>query len=143
MPVHRVTRILPYSPEQMFTMVADVARYGEFLPWVIATRVKSDDGAVMVADMVVGFKQLREKFTSKVIKTPNSQIMVEYQNGPLRNLENIWQFKDDGAGGTIVDFYVSFTFKNSLFEALAGQYFDKAFAKMVGAFERRAKELYG
>lgn len=143
MPSHRETRHLPWGHEQMYHLVADVARYAEFLPWVIATRVKSDSDTEMVADMVVGFKQLREKFTSLVRKVPGERIEVEYLDGPLKNLENIWQFASDGKGGCTVDFYVSFTFKNRLFETLAGQYFDRAFRKMVSAFETRAEELYG
>jgi coenzyme Q-binding protein COQ10 len=127
----------------MYNLVADVSRYAEFLPWVIATRVKSDSDTEMVADMVVGFKHLREKFTSLVRKVPGERIEVEYLDGPLQNLENIWQFASDGQGGCTVDFFVSFTFKNRLFEALAGQYFDRAFRKMVSAFETRAEALYG
>jgi len=127
----------------MYDLVEDVARYSEFLPWVIATRVKSDNETEMVADMVVGFKQLREKFTSRVQKVHNQRIEVEYLDGPLKNLENVWQFASDGQGGCTVDFYVSFTFKNRLFETLAGQYFDRAFRKMFGAFETRADALYG
>ncbi|MFN3475042.1 MAG: type II toxin-antitoxin system RatA family toxin [Blastomonas sp.] len=143
MPSHRETRHLPWSPAQMYNLVADVSRYAEFLPWVIATRVKSDSDTEMVADMVVGFKHLREKFTSLVRKVPGERIEVEYLDGPLQNLENIWQFASDGHGGCTVDFFVSFTFKNRLFEALAGQYFDRAFRKMVSAFETRAEALYG
>lgn len=143
MPSHRETRHLPWRPEQMYDLVADVARYPEFLPWVVATRIKSDTETEMVADMVVGFKHLREKFTSRVGKLRNERIDVEYLDGPLKNLENVWQFASDGKGGCSVDFYVSFTFKNRLFESLAGQYFDRAFRKMVGAFETRAQELYG
>lgn len=127
----------------MYNLVADVSRYAEFLPWVIATRVKSDSDTEMVADMVVGFKHLREKFTSLVRKVPGERIEVEYLDGPLQNLENIWQFASDGQGGCTVDFFVSFTFKNRLSEALAGQYFDRAFRKMVSAFETRAEALYG
>ncbi len=127
----------------MYDLVADVARYAEFLPWVIATRVKSDSETEMVADMVVGFKQLREKFTSRVRKVPKQRIEVEYLDGPLKNLENVWQFASDGKGGCSVEFYVSFTFKNRLFETIAGQYFDRAFRKMVSAFEERAQALYG
>jgi len=143
MPTHRETRLLPYRPEQMYRLVADVARYPEFLPWVVATRIRSDDAHEMIADMVVGFKQLRERFTSRVRKTPERAITVEYLDGPLKNLENSWTFEDDGQGGCQVEFYVAFAFKNRLFETLAGQYFDKALRKMVGAFEERAAALYG
>ncbi|HZU62327.1 MAG TPA: type II toxin-antitoxin system RatA family toxin [Novosphingobium sp.] len=143
MPGIHETRHLPYSPEQMFDLVADVARYGEFLPWVVATRVKSDDGQEMVADMLVGFKALREKFTSRVTKDRPGQISVHYIDGPMRDLDNCWQFRPAADGGCEVEFNVSFTFRNALFERIAGQYFDKAFRKMVEAFEARAAALYG
>lgn len=143
MPGIRETRRLPYSCEQMFDLVADVGRYGEFLPWVIATRVRSDTETEMVADMVVGFKSFRESFTSKVTKRRPEMIDVIYVDGPLRDLDNEWHFTDLPEGGCRVDFAVEFTFKNRVFEALAGQYFDRAFRKMVAAFEARAEELYG
>lgn len=134
---------LPYSAEQMFDLVADVGRYQEFLPWVVATRVKSDSETDMVADMLVGFKQLREKFTSRVVKQRPNRIEVHYLDGPMKDLDNRWLFRQLPDGGCEVDFCVDFTFRNSVFEALAGQYFDRAFRKMVAAFETRAHELYG
>lgn len=140
--IHEVRR-LPYTQAQMFDLVADVARYGEFLPWVVATRVKSDDGTEMVADMLVGFKALREKFSSRVIKERPGVITVHYLDGPMRDLDNRWEFRPTEDGGCEVDFTVRFTFRNALFEKLAGQYFDKAFGRMVTAFEERAGELYG
>jgi len=143
MPGIRETRQLPYSAAQMFDLVADVARYPEFLPWVVATRVKSDDGTEMVADMLVGFKALREKFTSRVHKERPHHLRVQYVDGPLRDLDNTWTFRDRPEGGCQIDFSVDFTFKNKMFEMLAGQYFDRAFRKMVAAFETRADELYG
>jgi coenzyme Q-binding protein COQ10 len=142
MPGVRETRRLPYSAEQMFDLVADVARYGEFLPWVVATRVKSDSETEMVADMLVGFNALREKFTSKVIKQRAERIEVIYLDGPMRDLDNVWHFRPTDEGCEI-DFKVEFTFRNAMFEALAGQYFDRAFRKMMGAFEERAEKLYG
>ena len=134
---------LPYSAEQMFDLVADVGRYQEFLPWVVATRVKADSDTDMVADMLVGFKQLREKFTSRVVKQRPDRIEVHYLDGPMKDLDNRWLFRQLPDGGCEVDFCVDFTFRNSVFEALAGQYFDRAFRKMVAAFEARAHELYG
>ena len=127
----------------MFDLVADVSRYAEFLPWVIATRVKSDSDSELMADMLVGFKALREKFTSRVEKQRPGRIEVHYIDGPMRDLDNVWEFAPLGDGGCEVDFSVSFSFRNALFESLAGQYFDKAFRKMVAAFEARAEELYG
>ncbi|WP_338446080.1 type II toxin-antitoxin system RatA family toxin [Pelagerythrobacter marensis] len=143
MPGIRESRTVPYSAEQMFDLVADVARYKEFLPWVIATRVRSDSEEEMIADMVVGFKSFRESFTSRVTKRRPEMIDVVYVDGPLRDLDNEWHFTDLPEGGSRIDFSVQFTFKNRIFEALAGQYFDRAFRKMVAAFEERARDLYG
>ena len=137
------TRHLPWSPEQMFDLVADVKRYGEFLPWVVGTRIRSDSGTEMVADMLVGFSALREKFTSKVHKHRPGAITVEYLDGPMKHLSNVWQFTADGQGGCRIDFVCDFSFRNALFEKLAGQFLDRAFRKMVGAFETRAAKLYG
>ncbi len=140
--MHEVRR-LPYSAEQMFDLVADVGRYNEFLPWVIATRVRSDSDTEMVADMLVGFKALREKFTSRVTKERPREIDVQYVDGPLKDLDNRWVFTPVSDTECEVDFSVDFAFKSKMFEKLAGQYFEKAFHKMVAAFEARARDLYG
>ncbi|MDX3900063.1 MAG: type II toxin-antitoxin system RatA family toxin [Sphingobium sp.] len=142
MPRHNETRHLPYSPAQMFDLVSDVAAYPEFLPWVSAIRVRSNSETEMVADMIVGFKGLKESFTSRVLKHRPDSVRVDYLDGPLKYLYNQWAFRDDGQGGTLVDFEVEFEFKNRLFEMLAGQMFDKALRKMIGAFETRAAALY-
>lgn len=143
MPRHTETRNLPYSPEQMFDLVADVKRYQEFLPWVAATRIRSDSEALMVADLVVGFKSLKETFASRVTKQRPAQIKVEYIDGPLKYLHNSWTFVPNGKGGTEIAFCVDFAFKSRIFETLAGQMFDRALRRMIGAFEARAHELYG
>lgn len=143
MPHIAETRRLPYSAQQMYDLVADVKHYAEFLPWVVATRIKSDSDTEMVADMLVGFNALREKFTSRVHKHRPHAIAVEYIDGPLRQLENRWTFIPDGPDACVIDFSVDFTFRNALFEKLAGQYLDRAFRKMVAAFETRAEALYG
>lgn len=140
--IHEVRR-LPYSAEQMFDLVADVGRYSEFLPWVVATRVRSDSETEMVVDMLVGFKALREKFTSRVEKRRPEMIEVHYLGGPLHDLDNIWRFRALEGQACEVEFSVDFTFRNPLFEKMAGQYFDRAFRKMVTAFEERAATLYG
>jgi coenzyme Q-binding protein COQ10 len=142
-PRHAETRHLPYTPEQMFDLVADVARYGDFLPWVSAVRVRSDAPSEMIADLVVGFKGISERFTSKVSKQRPVRLHVDYLEGPLKHLTNEWAFRPDGEGGTFVDFAVDFAFKSRLFEMLAGQVFDRALRKMIGAFETRAAALYG
>jgi len=143
MPRHAETRRLPYTPEQMFDLVADVGRYGEFLPWVSAVRVRSNSDTEMVADLMVGFKGLRETFTSRVGKQRPGHIRVDYLEGPLKHLHNDWKFRPDGEGGVLVDFEVDFSFKNRVFEMLAGQVFDRALRMMIGAFEQRAAVLYG
>lgn len=143
MPRHEETRHLPYTPEQMFDLVADVGAYTEFLPWVTAIRVRSDSPTEMVADMIVGFKGLHETFTSRVHKLRPERVHVDYMDGPLKHLTNHWTFRDDGAGGVLVDFCVDFAFKHRMFELLAGTVFDSALRKMIGAFETRADQLYG
>jgi coenzyme Q-binding protein COQ10 len=140
--LHEIRR-LPYSAEQMFDLVADVDRYPEFLPWVLATRVRADSDSEMTADMLVGFSAIREKFTSRVEKRRPQEIRVHYVDGPLRDLDNRWLFKPLGESACEIAFSVEFTFRNALFEKLAGQYFDRAFRKMVAAFETRAAALYG
>jgi len=142
MPKHSETRRLLYTPEQMFDLVADVGRYAEFLPWVTAVRVKSNSETEMVADLLVGFMALREKFTSKVTKTRPTSIHVDYLEGPLAYLHNDWTFRPDGEGGVLVDFSVDFAFRSRMFEAIAGQMFNAALRKMIGAFETRAAKLY-
>lgn len=142
MPRHTEKRILPYSPEQVFDLVADVGRYQEFLPWVAATRVRSNSDTEMVADLVVGFKALKETFTSKVHKRRPAEIEIDYVDGPLKYLHNGWKFRAV-PGGTEVDFCVDFAFRSRIFEALAGQMFDRALRRMIGAFEERAAALYG
>ncbi|MEY4269701.1 MAG: hypothetical protein RLZZ58_917 [Pseudomonadota bacterium] len=134
---------MPYSADQIFAMVADVARYPEFLPWVVAMRVRSDSEAETLADMIVGFKGLRERFTSRVVKVRPTQVVVDYVDGPLRHLHNEWQFAAEGDDHCRVDFMVDFSFRSIMFERLAGQMFDTALRKMIGAFEARADALYG
>lgn len=126
----------------MFDLVADVRRYPEFLPWVIAMRVRQDGPADTLADMIVGFKGLRETFTSRVAKARPETIHVDYVDGPLKFLRNDWRFRPEGEG-VAVDFTVEFAFKNRVFEALAGQVFGQALRRMIGAFETRAAQLYG
>ena len=143
MPRHSETRHLPYTPEQLFEMVADVARYDEFLPWVVAVRIRSSSETETVADLVVGFNAFKERFTSRVTKQRATSIIVDYVEGPLKYLKNEWRFEPAPQGGTTVSFSVDFAFKSRIFEALAGQMFDRALRRMTGAFEARAAELYG
>ena len=142
MPRHTEKKHLPYSPQQLFDLVADVSRYDEFLPWVVAVRVRSSSPTETVADLVVGFNAFKERFTSRVVKEAPGRICVDYVEGPLKYLHNHWKFRAV-PGGTEVDFCVDFAFRNRIFEALAGQMFDRALRRMIGAFEARAAVLYG
>jgi coenzyme Q-binding protein COQ10 len=141
-PHHHERRPLPYSAEQMYDLVADVRRYPDFLPWIAAVRIRSNDDREMLADLVVGFKNLRETFSSRVLKTPKSKIEVDYLDGPMRHLHNVWLFEET-EGGCIVDFTVDFSFRNRIFEAIAGQFFEAALRKMTDAFIEEAGRRYG
>jgi coenzyme Q-binding protein COQ10 len=142
MPRHSETKFLPYTPEQLFDLVADIARYDEFLPWVVAVRIRSSSETETVADLVVGFNAFKERFTSRVTKERPSRIVVDYVEGPLKYLHNEWKF-EAAEGGTNLCFAVDFAFKSRIFEALAGQMFDRALRRMTSAFEQRAAALYG
>lgn len=146
MPSHSETRILPYTQEQMFDLVADVANYPKFLPWTAAARIRSTeekgDHQVMLADLVISFKVFRERFGSKVTLWPKERIDTAYIDGPFRYMESTWRFAEV-AGGCEVRFDVDFEFKNRLLQGAAGLFFNEAMQRVVRAFERRAGELYG
>ena len=143
MPRHSETKHLPYSPEQLFELVADVARYDEFLPWVVAVRIRSSSETETLADLIVGFNAFKERFTSRVAKERPSRICVDYVEGPLKYLHNEWTFERSEDGGTNLGFSVDFAFRSRLFESLAGAMFDRALRRMTNAFEQRAAALYG
>lgn len=143
MPRHSETRHLPYTPDQLFAMVADIEKYDEFLPWVVAVRIRSSSDTETVADLVVGFNAFKERFTSRVTKQAPDRIVVDYVDGPLKYLHNEWRFIPAAHGGTELSFAVDFAFKSRLFETLAGSMFDRALRRMTSAFEQRAAALYG
>jgi len=143
MPTHAEKRILPYAPEKLYAMVADVERYPDFLPWCVASRIRRRDGNVFFADLVIGFKMVRERFTSKVTLTPNQRVDVTYTEGPFHYLNNHWVFNPMPDGTTEIDFYVDFEFRSKLLQTLIGALFNEAVRLMVSAFERRARQLYG
>lgn len=142
MPTHAERRFLPYRPDQLYELVADVERYPEFLPWCIAVRVRSREGNILVADLIIGFKMVREKFTSRVVLTPTSRVDVSYTHGPLRYLNNHWIF-EASPGGCTIDFFIDFEFRSQILQKLMGALFNEAVRRMVGAFEARAHALYG
>ncbi len=141
MPKHTEIRSVPFSPQQMFDLVSDVARYPEFLPWCVATRIRRQDAQEMIADMVIGFKGFRESFTSRVVLNTPYEVKVFYENGPFKHLTNNWKFMPSKSGCDI-DFLVDFEFRSRIMEAAIGVVFDEAVHKMVSAFEKRAVDLY-
>ena len=143
MPTHAEQRHLPYNQKQLFDLVASVERYPEFLPWCSATRITRRDGQTFHADLVVRFKVFQERFASRVTLHPYSQIDVEYINGPFRYLNNHWHFIEAEDGGCVIDFYVDFEFRSRMLQRLIGLLFNEAVSRMVGAFETRARQLYG
>lgn len=141
---HIEQKRLPYTQEQMFNLVADVARYKEFAPWCIASRIKRQESEhIFYADLVIGYKFFRERFSSKVILQPQEKIYIEYQEGPLKHLSNQWVFIDNGDQTCTIDFRVEFEFKNIFLQKLATSFFNEVVKRMVVSFEKRAKELYG
>ncbi len=156
MPSFRVTRTVRHAPQQMYDLVADVERYPEFLPLCESLRVirrqeAADGTEVLIAEMGVGYKAIRERFTTRVTLDPaNRKIVAEYIDGPFRHLENRWLFKEsargasDGTDGTCdVDFFITYEFKSRTLGLLMGTMFDRAFRKFTDAFESRADRVYG
>jgi coenzyme Q-binding protein COQ10 len=152
MPIHSETKRLPYTAQQMYDLVADVASYPKFLPWNSAARIRSRSpvasdahgrGEVMEADLVISFKVFRERFGSRVTLWPEAKkIDTEYLDGPFRHMRSNWAFRDI-PGGCEVDFHVDFEFKNAILQGIIGVVFNDAMQRVVRAFERRAAELHG
>jgi len=144
MPTHAEKRHLPYSSEQMFDLVADVERYPEFLPWCVGARIRRIVGDTMFADLVIGFKMIRESYTSKVVlDRPGRRLDITYTEGPFRHLNNHWRFEPTEDGGTDIDFFIDFEFRSRLLQMLIGALFNEAVRVMVHSFEKRAAQLYG
>ena len=143
MPTHAEKRVLPYTAEQLFDLVADVDRYPEFLPWCLAARVTRREGNVVYADLVIGFRMVRERFSSKVTLHHPERIDVKYLKGPMRYLDNHWRFTPQDDGGCLVEFYVDFAFRSAVMQKLIGVLFNEAVRRMVDAFDARARDLYG
>jgi coenzyme Q-binding protein COQ10 len=142
MPTYAERRHLPYGADQLYDLVADVERYPDFLPWCIAARNRRKDGNVLLSDMVIGFKMLRERFATRAT-LGLGRIDVEYIEGPFKYLTNHWVFEPQADGSTIIDFYIDFEFRSKVLQAIMGTLFNEAVKLMVGAFERRARQIYG
>lgn len=148
MPKFDVQRRVKHTPEQMFALVADIEKYPEFLPLCEALTIRSrkerDGQAVLVADMTVGYKAIRETFTSQVHLRPDDLIIdVKYLDGPFRYLTNEWRFEPLEGGGTLVHFYIDYEFRSRILGAMMGAMFDGAFRMFSHSFEKRADEIYG
>lgn len=143
MTTHAERRNLPYTPEQLFQIVADVKRYPDFLPWCISARITREEDQVFYADLIIGYKMIREKYGSRVKLAEPYHIHVEYLTGPMKYLSNHWKFIREDDGSCTIDFFVDFEFKNRLLQNLIGVFFNEIVQRMVGAFEARARDLYG
>jgi coenzyme Q-binding protein COQ10 len=148
MPTHSETRRLPYSAQEMFDLVADVASYPKFLPWNAAARILSstpfEGGEVMEAELVISFKVFRERFNSRVtLWHERRRIDTEYIDGPFRFMRSTWAFAEAEGGGCEVDFHVDFEMRNPILQRIIGIVFNEAMQRIVRAFEKRAEVLYG
>ncbi|MGP4689834.1 type II toxin-antitoxin system RatA family toxin [Agrobacterium cavarae] len=147
MPQFETRRLVKHSPDRMYDLVADVEKYPEFLPLCDGLTVRSkkerDGKTLLVADMTVGYKAIRETFTTQVLLKPEERaIDVKYLDGPFRYLDNRWRFEPTADGGCSVYFFIDYEFKNRLLGALMGSMFDRAFRMFAEAFEARADRIY-
>lgn len=143
MPTHAEVRVLHHPAEQLFDLVADVEKYPEFLPWCVDARIRRREDSLVVADLVIGYRVFRERFTSTVVLNRPDRIDVTYAEGPFRYLNNHWIFVPEGSDSCIIDFFVDFEFHSRVLQVVAERVFGEAVKLMVHAFERRADELFG
>ncbi|WP_026481694.1 type II toxin-antitoxin system RatA family toxin [Ahrensia sp. 13_GOM-1096m] len=147
MPSFKTTRRVNHSADKMFALIADVEKYPEFLPLCEALSIRDirerDGKQMLVADMSVGYKAIRETFTSRVLLNPDeSQIDVSYIDGPFKYLDNRWTFTDVDERSSDVHFYIDYEFKSKMLGMVMGSMFDRAFRMFAEAFEKRADEIY-
>ena len=143
MTVHNENRVIGHQPAALYALVADVKAYPEFLPWCLASRIRSQSDEQLIADLIIGFQMFKERFTSYVnLNQDDLTIEVEYADGPFKYLKNRWKFHPHPEGCEI-EFYVDFEFKSRLLQTVIESLFTEAVKRMVGAFEARANQLYG
>ncbi|MBI1239543.1 MAG: type II toxin-antitoxin system RatA family toxin [Alphaproteobacteria bacterium] len=147
MPQIEDRRVVPHSAERMYGLVADVERYPDFLPWCAALRVLSrrpgDDGETLDAEMMIAYRGLHERFTSRVTLRPQAhEIQVEYLDGPFLNLANQWRFEPLGPLACRVHFRLEYAFRSRVLGTLAGRVMGPVFERMADAFQARADALY-
>lgn len=148
MHVFETKHSVAHTADDMYALVANVEAYPKFLPLCEALKVNDRDTVgdkeVLNATMQVGYKLIRESFTTRVTLDPALRsILVEYLDGPFEHLENRWVFVPHDGGGSVIDFYIAYRFRSRMFERLVGGLFDKAVRKYTTAFEARADEIYG
>jgi coenzyme Q-binding protein COQ10 len=149
MPQFSTTRRVKHSASDMFDLVADVERYPQFVPlcrsFACARRTTDSEGReVIVADMTVAYKFVRETFTSRItLDRPKREILVEYLEGPFERMNNRWSFRATGEGACDVEFFIAYEFRSRTLGLLMGGIFDAAFRRFASAFERRADQVYG
>ena len=147
MPQFETNHIVKHTADQMFDLVADVEHYPEFLPLCEALTVRSrkerDGKVLLLADMTVGYKAIRETFTTQVLLNKAERVIeVKYIDGPFKYLDNRWRFEPAGEGQSSVHFYIDYEFKSRILGALMGSMFDRAFRMFSDAFEKRADKIY-
>jgi coenzyme Q-binding protein COQ10 len=143
MPTHAEKKLLPYTREQLFDLVSDIERYPEFLPWCVGARIRERNGNEILGDLLIGYKMVRERFTSRVVLSWPDRIDVSYSEGPFKYLNNHWLFLPQSDGQCLIDFYVDFEFRSKMLQKIMEMFFNEAVKRMVGAFETRAHQLYG
>jgi coenzyme Q-binding protein COQ10 len=143
MPTHAEKKLLPYTREQLFDLVADIERYPEFLPWCVGARIRERHGNEIVGDLLIGYKMVRERFTSRVVLGRPDRIDVSYSEGPFKYLNNHWLFLPQPGGACLIDFYVDFEFRSKMLQKIMEMFFTEAVKRMVAAFDARAHRLYG
>ena len=143
MPHHAETRRLPYAPELLYGLVADIERYPEFLPWCVGARIRERRGNEILGDLLIGYKMVRERFTSRVVLSRPDRIDVSYSEGPFKYLNNHWLFLPQSDGKCLIDFYVDFEFRSKMLQKIMEMFFNEAVRRMLSAFEARAHQLYG
>jgi coenzyme Q-binding protein COQ10 len=141
MPRHTERRTLPYPAETMYTIVADVKRYPEFLPWIVEADIIKQTEQGFLADLTVGYKLFQDTYRSEVILTPNERVEIRYVKGPFKHLHNHWIFTPASSNSVDIDFFIDFEFQSSFFQRMIQSVFTEAVKKMVAAFEDRAKAL--
>ena len=143
MTAYREKVAVQYTPQQMYDLVAQVDLYPDFLPWCIGARILKRDNNILYADLIIGWKVLRERFSSKVVLDPPYSVQFDYTNGPLKYLHGDWRFSPTAEGGSLVEFQVDFEFKSRALSVVMGGVFSELVHRMVGAYESRAHQLYG